>query len=85
VGNHTIDCEFCGEDQRLYDRCCEAYQQKEKAERDAREAERERLRKLVRSYYPRASFMAGDYSDTMRVSEVEVLIQQVIQSMSGPK
>ena len=22
MGNHTIDCRFCGEDQRLTPRCC---------------------------------------------------------------
>ena len=29
MGNHTIDCPFCGQDQRLTSSCCQAYRDHE--------------------------------------------------------
>lgn len=45
MGNHTVDCEFCGQDQRLFgEDCCEQYtkfqETKERAQR-ARETEQQ--------------------------------------------
>ena len=52
MSNHSIDCEFCGRDQRLvYDGpCCEAYVESQKKKHKEIEASCKRAEAHVKSY-----------------------------------
>lgn len=81
MGNHSIDCEFCGEDRRLKDPCCVAYAQHEKAVEEERKAKRERLRREILAIDPDANIDSGYYSDSMRLEDVLKLVRRVVERL----
>lgn len=73
MGNHSIDCKFCGEDQRLVGlNCCAASVKQRHDEETAREAKRDKLRAFVRAIDPTVSFWSHD---TIHLPDVVRLIE----------
>lgn len=64
MGNHTIDCRFCGEDQRLTLRCCaQAVAEEQAAEEQRRQREQalqEGLQRYGLSYWGNGQVNAAD-------------------------
>lgn len=51
MGNHTIDCEFCGQDQRVTgEYCCEAYRAKKIREREEFDREDQKVDAFLKKY-----------------------------------
>lgn len=45
MANHTLDCEFCGEDQRLNPRCCQKSRDRDDSESREKSLNKSELRK----------------------------------------
>lgn len=50
MGNHTIDCRFCGEDQRLTPRCCAQAVAEEQAVEEQRRQREQALQEGLKRY-----------------------------------
>jgi hypothetical protein len=71
MGNHTIDCKFCGEDQR-FGPCCDEYAEHEKK----RKEEREKKEDVLRRYLLKFGLLSYGYSGTVSSKDVMELLQR---------
>jgi len=71
MGNHTIDCKFCGEDQRVFgDACCAENAATVEAEEAKREARRAKTRADLERLAPEIYIWPSKYADMCRADEV---------------
>lgn len=70
MGNHEIDCDYCGKDQRTYgDKCCERYQREKRIAEENRAAEYEVAERFMKTHHPGVWILSGriDVRDVVRI------------------
>ena len=71
MGNHCIDCKFCGQDQRIVgDSCCVKYIKQEKDKRDAVEAQEKAEDEVLARYG-----LSAWYNRNLHASDVVAFIK----------
>ena len=79
MGNHCIDCEFCGQDRRLFGTyCCET----SKNEEERKNAERQAKRQVEVEFLAR--FGLSVYDGRVYASDVVALLQKVENQVLMP-
>lgn len=86
MGNHEIDCDFCGKDQRLVgSRCCEESRRHLDIKRENRAAKREELALFIKQIDPDVYIASNSFSDKMNLEDVVKLIKKAVAQAKETK
>lgn len=80
MGNHTIDCEYCGRDQRMFGGyCCETKATAERAKEALRERERDELREYLAQFglVPRPTVLPSMGDEVLYARDVVALLKRL--------
>lgn len=85
MGNHTIDCEFCGKDQRLVgSRCCPQYVEAEELRRAPYRAQVQADADYLKQFGLSPGLDTLDYPTILRASDVARVLRQSYAVPPGP-
>lgn len=85
MGNHTIDCHFCGKDQRLVgDRCCPQHIESEETRRAVSDARVQEDVRYLEQFGLRPSHDALERLTILRASDVARVLRQSYAVPPGP-